>query len=38
MVAPPEPVWQKMAQFRYNGTTQPVEIEEEGRSPTMDLQ
>jgi len=26
----PEPAWQKMAQSPLNGTTKPVEIEEEG--------
>jgi len=31
----PELAWQKMAQSPLNGTTQPVDIEEEGRSPTM---
>jgi len=34
----PEPAWHKMAQSPLNGTTQPVNIEEEGRSPTMDRQ
>jgi len=29
-----QPAWQKMAQSPLNGTTQPVEIEEEGWSPT----
>jgi len=33
-----EPAWQKMAQFPLNGTTLPVEIQEEGRSPTMNEQ
>jgi len=28
--------WQKRAQYPLNGITQPVDIEEEGRSPTMD--
>jgi len=32
----PEPAWQKMAQSPLNDTTQPVDSEEEGRSPTMD--
>ena len=32
----PEPAWQKMAQSPLNDTTQPVDIEEEGWSPTMD--
>jgi len=32
----PEPAWQKMAQFPLNDTTQPVDSEEEGRSPTTD--
>jgi len=31
----PEPAWQKMAQSPLNDTTQPVDIEEEGRNPTM---
>jgi len=33
-------VQQKMAQSPppHNGTTQPVDIKEEGRSPTVDLQ
>jgi len=30
----PEPVWQKMAQSPLNDTTQPVDSEEEGRTPT----
>ena len=30
----PEPAWRKMAQSPLNGTTQPVEIKEEDRSPT----
>jgi len=34
--ARPEPAWQKRAQSPLNGTTQPVEIEEEGQSPTTD--
>jgi len=34
--ARPEPAWQKMAQSSLNGTTQPVDIEEEGQSLTMD--
>jgi len=33
---PPEPAWQKMAQSPLNDATQPVDIEEEGRSPTTD--
>jgi len=33
----PEPAWQKMAQI-LNDTTQPVDSEEEGRSPTTDRQ
>ena len=33
----PEPGWHKMAQSPLNGTTQPVDIEEEGQSPTMDI-
>jgi len=32
----PEPAWQKMAQSPLNDTAQPVDSEEEGRSPTMD--
>jgi len=32
----PEPAWQKMAQSPLNDTTQPVDSEEEGRSPTTD--
>jgi len=32
----PEAAWQKMAQSPLNGIAQPVEIEEEGRSPTTD--
>ena len=32
----PEPAWQKMAQSPLNDTTQPVDSEEEGQSPTMD--
>jgi len=32
----PEPAWQKMAQSPLNGTTQPVDSEEEGQCPTMD--
>jgi len=32
----PEPAWQKMVQSPLNDTTQPVDNEEEGRSPTMD--
>jgi len=32
----PEPARQKRAQSLFNDTTQPVEIEEEGRSPIMD--
>jgi len=32
----PEPGLQKMAQSPLNGTTQPIDIEKEGRSPTMD--
>ena len=31
-----EPAWQKMAQSPLDGTTQPVDSEEEGRSPTTD--
>jgi len=31
-----EPVWQKMAQSPLNGTTKPVDIEEEGQNPTTD--
>jgi len=31
----PEPAWQKMARSPLNDTTQPVDSEEEGRSPTM---
>jgi len=34
--ARPEPAWQRMTQSFLNGTTQPVDIEEEGRSPTTD--
>ena len=34
----PEPAWLKMVQYPFNGTTQPVDIEEEGRSPIMDRQ
>jgi len=34
----PEPVRQKMAQSPLNDTTQPVDIEEKGRNPTMDRQ
>jgi len=34
----PEPGWQKMARSRLNGTTQPVDIKEEGQSSTMDRQ
>jgi len=30
----PEPTLQKVAQSPLNGTTQPVDIEEEGQSPT----
>jgi len=33
-----EPAWQKMAQSPLIGTIKPVDIEEEGRSPTMDRQ
>jgi len=33
---PDEPAWQKMAQSLLNGTTQPVDIEEEGLSSTTD--
>jgi len=33
-----EPAWQKIAQSPLNGTTQPVDIEEEGQSPTMNKQ
>jgi len=33
----PQPALQKMAQS-HNSTTQPVDIEEEGQSPTMDRQ
>ena len=33
-----EPAWHKMAPSPLNGTTQPVVIEEEGRSPTTDRQ
>ena len=32
----PEPAWQKMAQSPLNDTTQPLDSEEEGRSPTTD--
>ena len=32
----PETAWQTMAQSPLNNTTQPVDIEEEGRSPTTD--
>jgi len=32
----PELAWQKMAQSPLDGSTQPVDIEEEGRSPTTD--
>ena len=32
----PEPAWYKMAQSPLNDTTQPVDSEEEGQSPTMD--
>jgi len=32
----PEPAWQKIAQSPLNDTTQPVDSEEEGRSPTTD--
>jgi len=32
-----EPAWQKMAQSPLNDTTQPVDSEEEGRSPTTDV-
>jgi len=32
----PEPSWQKMAQSPLNDTTQPVDSEEEGRSPNTD--
>ena len=31
-----DPAWQKMVPSLLNGTTQPVEIEEEGRNPTSD--
>jgi len=34
----PKPAWQKMAQSPLNDATQPVEIEEEGQSLTMDRQ
>jgi len=34
--ARPEPAWQKMAQSPLNDTAQPVDSEEEGRSPTTD--
>jgi len=34
----PEPLWQKIAQSPLNSTTQPVDIEEEGRNPTIDRQ
>ena len=34
----PEPARQKIAQKSLNGTTKPVEIKEEGRSPTADKQ
>jgi len=34
----PESAWHKMAQFSLNSITQPVESEEEGRSPIMDRQ
>jgi len=30
--ARPEPAWQEMVQSPLNGTTQPVDVEEEGRS------
>jgi len=33
-----EPAWQKMDQYPFNGAKQPVEIEEEGRSPTTNRQ
>jgi len=33
-----DPVWQKMAQSPLNDTTQPVDINEEGQSSTMDKQ
>jgi len=33
-----ELVWQKMTRSPLNGTTRPVNIEEEGRGPTMDRQ
>jgi len=33
----PEPAWQKIPQYTFNGTTQPVAIKKEGCSPTMDL-
>jgi len=32
----PEPAWQEMAPSPLNGTTQPADSEEEGRSPTID--
>jgi len=32
----PDPAWQKMAQSLLNDATQPVDIEEKGRSPTTD--
>jgi len=32
----PEPAWQKPAQSPLNGTTWPVDSEEEGRSSPMD--
>jgi len=34
--ARPELAWQKVVQSPLNSTTKPVEIEEEGRSPTTD--
>ena len=34
----PEPAWQKMAQSPLNDTAQPVDSEEEGRSPTTGRQ
>jgi len=32
----PEPAWQEMAPSPFNGTTQPVDSGEEGRSPATD--
>jgi len=33
-----EPAWQNMIQSPLNGTTQPVDVEEEGQRPTTDRQ